>query len=164
MMYLSPEAANVAEIHGLVAACAQNEREPALGRFIKLHHWEQLAEYLHADVLTQAQVLIKQGASERTLYFLERGSLSVHFEDASGKVRLAIVGPGSAVGEGGFFSHQPRNATVQAASPGRIWSLTPIRFTELSTRAPETALALTLALGALISQRMVDRRKRISVT
>jgi CRP-like cAMP-binding protein len=111
-------------------------------------------------------VLISKGANERSVYFIENGSLSVHYESEStpGRLRMAVVMAGSAVGEGGFFSHRPRNATVQAASPCRVWVLTPIRFGELTNRQPPIALALTLGLGALMSRRMLDRRMRIAVT
>lgn len=75
--------------------------------------------------------------------FIETGSLSVHYEDDAGRVRLAILGAGSAVGEGGFFSHLPRSATVQAVSACKLWRLTPMKFAELSNRQPVIALALS---------------------
>jgi CRP-like cAMP-binding protein len=152
------------DIKRLAAACTQNTSETALGQYIKPAHWELLAAYLQPAVLAQAQVLITQGANDRAVYFLEEGSLTVHYEKEAGRVRLAIVGPGSAVGEGSFFSHMPRNATVQAASASRVWGLTPIRFSELSNRQPTVALAVAMALGGLVSSRVLDRRKRISVT
>jgi CRP/FNR family cyclic AMP-dependent transcriptional regulator len=152
------------DIKRLAAACMQNASETALGQYIKPVHWELLAAYLHPTTLAQAQVLISQGSNDRTVYLIEDGSLTVHYEDEAGRVRLAIVGPGSAVGEGSFFSHLPRSATVQAANPSRVWGLTPIRFNELTNRQPAVALAVAMALGGLVSSRMVDRRKRISVT
>jgi len=163
-MHMSHPADSKTDIKRLVTACLQNSSEPALSQHINPLHWEYLASYLQPTTIAQGQVLISQGASDRTVYFIESGSLSVHYEDSAGRVRLAIVGPGSAVGEGSFFSHLPRNATVQAASVSRVWGLTPIRFAELSSRQPATALVVALALGGLVSGRMIDRRKRISVT
>ncbi len=152
------------EIARLSAACMQNTSEPALGQHIKPAQWEQLAGFLQPATLTQGQTVISQGATERTVYFVETGNLSVHYEDAAGRVRLAIVGPGSAVGEGCFFSHQPRHATVQATSASRVWVLTAVRHAELSNRQPALALAVAMALGALLASRVADRRKRIAVT
>jgi CRP-like cAMP-binding protein len=163
-MHMAQTSESKTDIKRLVAACLQNSSEAALAQHIKATHWEYLGSYLQPTTIAQGQVLISQGASDRTVYFLESGNLSVHYEDAAGRVRLAIVGHGSAVGEGSFFSHQPRNATVQAASVSRVWALTPVRFSELTNRQPATALAVTLALGALLAVRMLDRRKRISVT
>jgi CRP-like cAMP-binding protein len=110
------------------------------------------------------QVLIEQNASDRTVYVVEAGKLTVHYEDAKGRLRLAVVEAGSAVGEGAFFSRSPRSATVQAASPCKIWSLTPIRFTELTNRQPQLAVEVAMALGALVSRRLAIRPRRVAVT
>ena len=163
-MHLSPAPDYKADIRHLVVACLENVRENALGQHLLPDDWAHLLPYLLPATIEPAQVLISQGATDRAVYFVESGSLSVHYEDAAGRIRLAVVGPGSAVGEGSFFSHLPRNATVQAASASRVWALTPVRFAELRHRQPATAVAVTLALGALIAARMQDRRRRVSVT
>lgn len=152
------------EIRRLIVACRENDREAALALHLQPTHWAQIFPYLHPATLAPSQILISQGAMDRTVYFIESGSLSVHFEDAAGRIRLAAVGPGSAVGEGSFFSHKARNATVQAASACRVWALTPVLFTELAQRHTGAALAVTLALGALVADRMLDRRRRVSIT
>jgi CRP/FNR family cyclic AMP-dependent transcriptional regulator len=90
--------------------------------------------------------------------------LSVHYEDSKGRVRLAMVGPGSAVGEGAFFSRQPRTATVQAAGNCKLWCLTPVRFTELCNRHPAVALKIAMALGALVSRRLMNKSRRVAIT
>ena len=107
---------------------------------------------------------IDQGATDRGVYWVESGSLSVHYEDDKGRLRMALVGAGGLLGEGAFFSHRPRSATVQAGSACRLWGLTPLRFTELSNRQPAIALALTLAMGGVLSKRMANRRRRVAAT
>jgi CRP/FNR family transcriptional regulator, cyclic AMP receptor protein len=156
-----PSAVN---LKGLMEAIAQNTVEESLGKAMTAPHWAALAPFLLPFSLAQNQMLIAQGSVDRTLYFLESGSLTVHYEDESGRVHLAILNAGSVVGEAGFFADMPRNATVQAASDCRLWNLTHSRFTDLSLKVPRVALALALALGAIVSKRMMDRRKRISVT
>jgi CRP-like cAMP-binding protein len=126
--------------------------------------WDMLGSYLQPFAVTGGQVLIQQGAEDRTLYIVETGNLTVHYEDSKGRVRLALVGPGSAVGEGAFFSRQPRSATVQAAATSKIWSMTPLRFSELSKRQPEVALEIAMALGSLVSRRLANRPRRVAVT
>ena len=160
----SSGAPNPPSIKGLIAAIAQNAVDDSLAKAVTPAQWEALVPFLQPFSLSQSQMLIAQGSLDRTLYFLESGSLSVHYEDESGRVQLAILNAGTAVGEGGFFSPMPRNATVQAVGDCKLWNLTHIRFTELSQKLPRVALALSLALGAVITRRMTDRRKRISVT
>ena len=126
--------------------------------------WEALSAYLQPYALDAGQVLFAQGVSDRTLYLIESGNLSVHYEDEKARLRMAMVGAGSVVGEGAFFSHRPRSATVQAAAPCRLWALTALRFTELSNRQPAIALGLCMAAGAVLAKRLGNRRRRVAAT
>ena len=160
----SPQVFKQQDIKGLLDAFGHNHGEDSLSRAVKPAQWEAMAQYMQFFTLAQGQVLIKQGAQDRSLYFVESGTLSVHFEDSHERIRLAVVGAGSVLGEGGFFSNMPRNATVQAASECRMWGLTPMRFNELSQRLPGPALALAMALGAIVCKRMHSRQRRVAVT
>ena len=153
------------EVHGLVRAIAQHAASrDAFMPNLTTAQWDTLSSYLQPFSVQNKQVLIQQGAQDRTVYMLESGSLTVHYEDSKGRLRLAVVGPGSAVGEGAFFTREPRTATVQAASECKIWSLTAIRFTGLSNRQPPIALEIAMALGSLVSRRLVNKPKRTAVT
>lgn len=152
------------DVQGLVQAMSHNQTNDRLSCTLLTAQWDMLASYMQPFALAQGQVLIEQGAADRTLYLLESGSLSVHYEDDKGRVRLAMVAPGSAVGEGAFFTHSPRNATVQAAAACKVWCLTPIRFAELSNRHPNIALELAMGLGSLLGRRLVNKPKRVAVT
>jgi CRP-like cAMP-binding protein len=126
--------------------------------------WRLLGEYLQPVSLRQGQVLIEQGVKDRTVYFVEAGSLTVHYQDSRERVRIAIVAAGSLLGEGAFFSHLPRNASVVAGSDCRLWCLTPLRFRELSSRQTQIALDLTIAMSAVLARRMYNKPKRVAVT
>ncbi|HSV82209.1 MAG TPA: cyclic nucleotide-binding domain-containing protein [Ramlibacter sp.] len=152
------------DVQGLVHASAHNQSNDAFHPSLTSRQWELLGTYLQPFAVPQGQVLIEQGAVDRTVYFVESGTLTVHYEDARGRLRLAAVEAGSAVGEGAFFSRNPRCATVQAASACKIWSLTPIRFSELTNRQPAVAVEIALGLGSLVSRRLANRPKRVAVT
>ncbi|QJW85683.1 cyclic nucleotide-binding domain-containing protein [Ramlibacter terrae] len=145
-------------------AIAHNQGPDTFQPALTPKQWELLGTYLQPFAVKQGQVLIEQNAADRTVYPVESGQLTVHYEDDKGRLRLASVGAGSAVGEGAFFSRQPRTATVQAASASKIWSLTPIRFTELVNRQPQLAVEMAMALGSLVSRRLANRPKRVAVT
>lgn len=152
------------DIQGLVQAINHNHSSDRLNITMTPVQWDIVASYLQPFTLNQGQVLIEQGAMDRTLYLLESGTLSVHYEDDKGRVRLAIVGPGSVVGEGSFFSHLARTATVQAASNAKVWCFTPLRFTELANRQPALALEISMGLGMVLARRMANKPKRTAVT
>lgn len=152
------------DVHGLVRAVSANETGDVFAPALNATQWEMLGSYLQPFAVTAGQVLIEQSANDRTLYIVESGTLTVHYEDSKGRLRLAVINPGSAVGEGAFFSRQPRSATVQASAPGKIWSLTALRFSELSKRQPEVALEIAMALGGLVSRRLANKPRRVAVT
>lgn len=152
------------DFHALARATARNQTGDVFRPALSTAHWDLLGPYLQPLAVRASQVVIEQNATDRTVYLVEDGVLTVHFEDATGRIRLAKVEAGSAVGEGAFFSRQPRNATVQAATACRLWSLTPLRFAELSNRQPGVALEVVMALGALVSRRLANRPRRVAVT
>ena len=151
-------------IQDLCRAVSQNTSHDAFAPALTPPQWEMLASYLQVSDLAVGQVLIDQKAHDRTLFFIESGALSVHLLGDKGQMQLAILNPGSVVGEGSFFSRLPRSANVVATGPARVWRLTAIRFSEMSNRQPGLALELVLALGAVIAKRMVNKPKRVAVT
>ena len=152
------------DIQSLALAIAHSPASDALRCQFSPAQWNVLAGYLQPFALKSGQVVIEQGAQDRTLYFIEGGGLSVHYEDEKARVRMALVGAGSVVGEGAFFSHLPRSATVQATSPSKLWCLTSMRFLELANRHSALALELTIALGSVMAKRLYNRPRRVAVT
>lgn len=159
----SPVAPKV-DLRGLLDAIALASADDSMTNPLAPAQWDILSSYLLPVVLPAGQVLFSQGSNDRTLYLVESGSLSVHYQDEKERLRLAIVGAGSVVGEGAFFSHRSRSATVQASAPSRLWSLTAIRFTELSNRQPAIALGIAMAAGSVLAKRLSNRRRRVAAT
>ena len=151
------------DLNALSAAIARNV-DGALGRFLESYRWTVLAEYVQPLSILRGQVLIGQGTSDRKVYFLESGDLQVDVKSDAGLVRVALLGPGSVVGEGSFFSHLPRSATVVAYSDAKVWELSPQDFELLSRQHPGVALALSTALGAVLATRLLDLSKRLAIT
>lgn len=161
----SPLPAEKFDLQDLVAAIgAASPGEDALRNTLAAAQWELLASYLQPVHLAAGELLFEQNAVDRNVYFVESGSMSVHYEDDKGRLRLALVGAGSALGEGSFFSHRPRSATVQASTACKLWMLSAVRFTELTNRQPAVALGITLALGSVLATRLVSRRRRVAAT
>lgn len=149
---------------GLARAIASSHANDALQCKFAQPQWDVLAAYLQPEEARSGQVMMAQGAEDRTLYFIESGTLAVHYEDDKARVRMAMVGPGTVLGEGAFFAHQPRSATVQASTPCKLWVLSLLRFKELAHRHPAIALELTLGMGGVMARRLYSRPKRVAVT
>ena len=163
MNAITPIASTIA-LTGLLSAIAQADADDSMSNPLTPAQWDTVSAYLQPYAVPVGHVLFSQGATDRTLYLVESGSLSVHYQDEKERLRLAIVGPGSVVGEGAFFSMRPRSATVQASAPTKLWTLTALRFTELTNRQPAIALGLAMAAGAVLAKRLGNRRRRVAAT
>lgn len=127
-----------------------------------LSQWRSVEPYLIRQELASGERLITQGEQGRMMYLLGRGLLTVFVSGGvAGANRIAILRPGSVVGEPCLFSSEPRMANVEATSPCTVWAMRGLRFDELSQRAPLLAMELLRAAGAVMAVRMrasLDRR------
>lgn len=154
-----------AALRGLIDAARQGGAYDALpSGGMRIEHWDALAPYLQPLSVRAGQMPIRQGDKDRTLFFIESGTLTVHLEDVAGRMKLAVLAPGTVIGEGAFFSGQPRNATVVATRDSALWALKYTPFQELSQRQPAIALALTLACAAVVVRRLNHTTLRVAVT
>ncbi|BEP64291.1 hypothetical protein GmRootV213_48450 [Variovorax sp. V213] len=151
-------------IQNLSRAIADNNSNDAFALMLNVQQWETLAGYLQPIVTGVGDVLIEQGTHDRSVYFLESGAISVHRVSSKEQMKLAVLMPGSVVGEGSFFSREPHSANVVVTGAGRVWRLTAVRFLEMSNRQPNLALEIAMGLGAVIAKRMAHRSKRVAVT
>lgn len=152
------------DLLGLAEAMANCHEVDSLRCQFTPAQWTVLASYMQPLALTASQVLLKKGAVDRTVYFLESGILSAHYEDEKQRLRMALINAGTVVGEGSFFSHLPRKATVTASSPCKLWGLNALRFAELSNRHCAVAHELTLGMGSVLAKRLYHRQRRVAVT
>lgn len=152
------------DIHNLARSINNCQASDALRCNFSLPHWNVLGVFMQPFPLNSGQILIEQGAHDSTLYFIESGTLSAHCEDEKERIQMALVGAGTVVGEGSFFSRQPRRATVLASTQCKLWCLTSIRFKDLANQHGPIALELTLAMGSVMAKRLCIRPKRVAVT
>jgi CRP/FNR family cyclic AMP-dependent transcriptional regulator len=151
-------------IQNLSRVIADNTSSDAFTLTFTVQQWETLVGYLQPIDTGVGDILIEQGTPDRSVFFVESGAISVHRVSSKEQMRLAVLTPGSVVGEGAFFSRQPHSANVVVTGAGRVWRLTAIRFSEMSNRQPNMALEIAMALGAVIAKRMGHRSKRVAVT
>lgn len=163
-MPITSSSASRAELQGLINAITLGSDPERIANPLVHEQWDLLCGYLQVSNLSDGQMVFRQGEVDKTVYFVETGHLSVHYQDAKERVHMALVGSGSIVGEVSFFSYQPRRATVQANGPTRVWLLTALRFSELSKRQPDIALGISMVLGGVLAKRLGNRKRRIAAT
>jgi CRP/FNR family transcriptional regulator, cyclic AMP receptor protein len=94
-------------------------------------------------------VVIVEGAVEEHLFVVVRGRLRVH----RGEETLAILGPGSTVGELAALVPEPRSATVTAVEPATLLRIDKPLLDELLADRPALANGIIAALVAMVRER-----------
>ena len=138
------------KVEQLVSAIGALDQSDALQCKLTPQDWQNIAPYLTIRFLKPGDPLMRQGDCERELFILAEGELQVTFDQNV----FATLSPGSVVGEGTFFSGQPRSATVRPSKPGVAWGLSWDRFDALSQRHPKLAVDLVKGLAAVLAVRM----------
>ncbi len=143
------------ELTELVQAIHTLNAEDALHANLSFDQWRTFAGYLTRHELRANELLIKQDETDRTMYFLERGSLHVYVTGGPpGSHPIAILRAGSVVGEASMFSGGARMANVETMTPCVVWALRGPRLEELMQRSPSLALELLRAAGSVMATRM----------
>lgn len=137
-------------VEQLVEALARLDATDALQCKLTVDEWKLLAPYLSVRFLRAGDPLMEEGDSEREFFILAEGELEV----SVGGNTIAALKPGTVVGEGTFFSGQPRSATVTPSRPGVAWSLHWDKFEAMSNKHPRLAIDLVKALAAVLAVRM----------
>jgi CRP-like cAMP-binding protein len=149
------------EFNDLVQAIQTLNAEDAFRPRLTLDQWRVISPYLTRHDIRAGDLLIKQGDTDRTMYFLGQGSLQVFVTGGPpGSNRIAILRAGSVVGEPGLFGDGPRMANVEAMTPCAVWALRGPRLEELAARSPALALELLRAAGGVMSMRMRNNMVR----
>jgi len=137
-------------VQQLADAVGKLDAADALPCKLSAAEWKLVAPFLSIRFLQPGDPLMREGDSERELFFLADGELQVSIQ---GSV-IASLKPGTVVGEGTFFSGQPRSATVTPSQPGVAWGLSWERFDQLSRKQPRLAVDLVKGLAAVLAIRM----------
>lgn len=124
--------------------------------------WQLFGEYFNEVNLRSGEVLVKYRDMERTVYLLEQGTLQLYVPAApqAGRRPVAILRPGSIVGEAAMFGDAPRMAQVEAMSPCTVWALPRHRLDEMALRQTTLALEVLRSLGAVLVARMQANLER----
>lgn len=117
---------------------------------------DEFLGYLSVVQFNEGDELIKQGEASRDLYFLEEGDVSVYLRPAAGEmVRIRRTGPGTVLGELGFYLNTPRTASVIADGPGKAYRLSADALSRMENTHPVLAAALHRFMADLLAERLL---------
>jgi len=113
----------------------------------------QLLERAPVISLRKGETLFESGALGDGCYWLEQGVLKVTITSDQGEERiLAVLGPGSIVGELAMIDGLPRSATVQSLRDSKLTFVSRSTFQECLREHPEIYRHLVSTLVARLRQ------------
>jgi CRP/FNR family cyclic AMP-dependent transcriptional regulator len=117
--------------------------------------WETLFSYAQRAEVACGSVLIHRAAAGRTLYFVASGLLEVGSVAGSlGKNPIAMIHPGSVVGELSFLDGKPRAEEVRAVADSSLYRLDVPDYQAFVDANPRKACDLAFAIGRVVALRL----------
>jgi CRP/FNR family transcriptional regulator, cyclic AMP receptor protein len=96
--------------------------------------------------LKKGDVLMKEGESSNSMYWVQAGTLRLFKKKGSGFIELGVVHSGEVVGEMSFLDNQPRSASVEALQPCDIVEIPRGKFDEFLAAQPSWMKSLVQTL------------------
>ncbi|MBC7877358.1 MAG: SLC26A/SulP transporter family protein [Anaerolineales bacterium] len=123
---------------------------------------KRFMKYLVREEMLEWHTVFHQGDPPDSIFFVESGQLSAHFEIAQGKfIRLRSMGAGTVVGEVAVYLRQPRTASITATQPSVVYRLTVDTLKKIEQDDPEVAIRLHNWLATTLSQRLADNNRTL---
>jgi hypothetical protein len=115
---------------------------------------ERFTQFVVAERLPQAAVVVKQGDRSNAMYLILEGELSVHLNLGDQETELAILGAGDFFGDFALFDNGRRSADVVANRSCLLLKLSADAFQQLSREAPDLAMPFLRAIGKTLTARI----------
>lgn len=113
-------------------------------------------KYLARKEVAAKSILFKQNDPADCLYFIEAGEVAVFLESDQSVIRVSKSGPGTIVGEIGFYLHTKRTATVRTETDCVIFELTENALLELGKEHPKIAMAFHKGIVKALALRIIQ--------
>ncbi len=121
-----------------------------------------LQQHLTPIDFNAGDYLIRQGMSDRVVYFIVSGEAIIGTRQGTGFLRFSTVRAGTVVGEMSLFDESQRSADVVAVTDTRCYALTSDELQKLKVAAPEVAYEFVVGLNAVNAERLRNANSIIS--
>lgn len=112
----------------------------------------------HEQLFKRGSLMFIEGESSAEMFIIRSGKIRILKQEGEGAVELAVLGPGSVIGELALLDHQPRSATAQVLED----TLVTVIDEDLFTRTIEKIPSWLGSLIQLVVKRLRDTMKKTS--
>lgn len=124
---------------------------------------DQIETLLTKNRFLKGELVIREGDTDRDLYILTRGSVSVKIilPLSQGEKRLFTFSAGVVIGEMALLEGKPRSAHVQADEDSEVLCLSRANFDNLLAKQPQVAAKLLKNIAMVLSHRLRARSNEL---
>ena len=124
---------------------------------------QALEKGLTRKTFNKGEIIVKEGDTDRNLFFLVKGLVSVriHLPQADRYKRLITYSAGVTFGEMAFLDGSPRSADVWSDEDTGTFVLSPAEFNVLQKESPQIAIKLLRNIALEISERLRLRTNEV---
>ncbi|MCH8892757.1 MAG: cyclic nucleotide-binding domain-containing protein [Chloroflexi bacterium] len=133
---------------------APDDGDPNSLALLMATRFNGLAEQGQTQKLESGAMLMAEGQQATDLYIVLDGQMEVMARIGQDWIRVAELGPGSAIGEMAFLDGSPRSARVFATTPCSLLQITRESFEKFSQQRPDIAISFILELGRIVAFRL----------
>ena len=124
-----------------------------------------LEQRLTRKTFNKGEIIVKEGDTDRNLFFLVKGLVSVriHLPESDRYKRLITYSAGVTFGEMAFLDGSPRSADVWSDEDTETYVLTPAVFEVLQAESPQIAIKLIRNIALEMSDRLRIRTNEVRI-
>jgi CRP-like cAMP-binding protein len=122
-----------------------------------------LEQKLTRNTFNKGEIILKEGDTDRNLFFLVKGLVSVRIllPQSERYKRLITYSAGVTFGEMAFLDGSPRSADVWSDEDAETFVLSPAEFNALQEESPPTAIKLIRNIALEICERLRLRTNEV---
>lgn len=105
-------------------------------------------------LLAPGAVLLAQGESRNSLFFVLEGNLEVSYKSSMREVGLGMIKAGESVGEMNVFDPLSASATVKAHDTARVWEIDGDHFRAFLNEFPPVGIQILTEITAILTRRI----------
>jgi CRP/FNR family cyclic AMP-dependent transcriptional regulator len=131
---------------------------------LEIDQLDSIAQCAELRRLEKGAFLFRAGDRAEALYILVSGRLAVSREDANGRrLQLAVIHPGTFLGEMGLSQGTPRSADVSAVAESMLLFIHRSQFDRLIREQPAFALSLLADLSKKLQEANTRLESRVGM-
>ncbi len=133
-----------------------------LAKGFKREQIRLLKSYLQKSTLKSKELLVRQGESSDSVYFVESGQISIYLQTGNTHpVRLQTICIGTMVGEVGYCLNVPRTATIVTDTDTVVYRLTKSSMQAIQREEPLLAESIKDLMLRVIAERLVTANRQL---